>query len=58
MSSPAYRATLLYFSSHVIYDLFMAEKKVAGPASYFPSIEKKCGKQIEHWMENSWNGFL
>ena len=25
----------------------MAEKKVMGPASYFPSIEKKYGKPIE-----------
>ena len=23
---------------------------VKGPASYFPSIEKKYGKPIEHWM--------
>jgi hypothetical protein len=29
----------------------MAEKKVMGPASYFPSIEKKYGKPIEHWMK-------
>jgi len=50
-SPPAYRATLLYFSSHVIHALFMAEKKVMGPASYFPSIEKKYGKPIEHWMK-------
>ena len=28
----------------------MAEKKVTGPASYFPSIEAKYGKPIEHWM--------
>ena len=28
----------------------MAEKKVTGPASYFPSIEAKYGKSIEHWM--------
>lgn len=27
----------------------MAEKKVTGPASYFPSIEKKYGKPIAHW---------
>lgn len=24
---------------------------VKGPASYFPSIEKKYGKPIDHWME-------
>lgn len=24
---------------------------VKGPASYFPSIEKKYGKPISHWME-------
>jgi len=28
----------------------MAAKKVTGPASYFPSIEKKYGKPILHWM--------
>lgn len=25
--------------------------KVTGPASYFPSIEKKYGKPIDHWMK-------
>lgn len=29
----------------------MATQKVSGPASYFPSIEKKYGKPIEHWMQ-------
>ncbi len=29
----------------------MSDKKVTGPASYFPSIEKKYGKPIEHWMK-------
>jgi hypothetical protein len=24
--------------------------KVKGPASYFPSIEKKYGQPIEHWL--------
>ena len=29
----------------------MSDKpKVTGPASYFPSIEKKYGKPIEHWL--------
>jgi hypothetical protein len=28
----------------------MAEK-VQGPKSYFPSIEKKYGKPIDHWMK-------
>ena len=28
----------------------MAEEKVKGPASYFPSIEKKYGQPISHWM--------
>ena len=27
----------------------MAEK-VTGPASYFPSIEKKYGQPVDHWM--------
>lgn len=27
----------------------MADEKVKGPASYFPSIEKKYGKPISHW---------
>lgn len=26
------------------------EEKVKGPASYFPSIEKKYGQSIDHWM--------
>lgn len=26
-------------------------EKVKGPASYFPSIEKKYGQPIEHWLE-------
>lgn len=25
-------------------------EKVQGPASYFPSIEKKYGQPIEHWF--------
>ena len=28
----------------------MAEK-LTGPASYFPSIEKKYGQPIDHWMK-------
>lgn len=28
----------------------MAEDKVRGPASYFPSIEKKYGQPIGHWI--------
>lgn len=28
----------------------MAVIKVKGPASYFPSIEAKYGKSIDHWM--------
>jgi hypothetical protein len=31
------------------YDRIMVAKKVTGPASYFPSIEKKYGKPISHW---------
>lgn len=27
----------------------MADKKITGPASYFPSIEKTYGKPISHW---------
>ena len=29
----------------------MADQKLTGPASYFPSIEKKYGKPIEYWMK-------
>jgi len=25
--------------------------KATGPASYFPSIEKKYGQPIDHWMQ-------
>jgi len=28
----------------------MADEKVKGPASYFPSIEKKYGKPIAEWQ--------
>ena len=27
-----------------------SSEKVTGPRSYFPSIEKKYGKPIDHWM--------
>ena len=27
------------------------EEKVKGPASYFPSIEKKYGQPIDHWLK-------
>lgn len=27
------------------------QDKATGPASYCPSIEKKYGKPIEHWMQ-------
>jgi hypothetical protein len=27
------------------------EEKVKGPASYFPSIEKKYGQPIAHWLK-------
>jgi hypothetical protein len=27
------------------------DEKVKGPASYFPSIEKKYGKPIDFWMK-------
>jgi len=26
------------------------EGKIQGPASYFPSIEKKYGQPIDHWL--------
>lgn len=28
----------------------MAEDKAKGPASYFPSIERKHGQPIRHWI--------
>lgn len=28
-----------------------AGKKVQGPASYFPSIESKYGKPLQHWLD-------
>ena len=27
------------------------KKKVTGPASYFPSIEKNYGNPVEHWLK-------
>ena len=35
----------------LLYNFPMTEKKVTGPASYFPSIEKRYGKPIAHWMK-------
>jgi len=29
----------------------VSEQKLKGPASYFPSIEKKYGQPIEHWIK-------
>ncbi|PPF79308.1 DUF4287 domain-containing protein [Subtercola sp. Z020] len=29
----------------------MSENTVSGPATYFPSIEKKYGQPIEYWMQ-------
>ena len=29
----------------------MSEDKIKGPASYFPSIEKKYGRPISDWQE-------
>ncbi len=29
----------------------MAENVVKGPASYFPSIEKKYGRPVGEWLE-------
>lgn len=29
----------------------MADEQVKGPASYFPSIEKKYGRPISYWKE-------
>lgn len=28
-----------------------SDDKVKGPASYFPSIEKKYGQPIDHWLD-------
>lgn len=28
-----------------------AVEKVKGPASYFPSIEKKYGQPVDHWFD-------
>jgi hypothetical protein len=30
--------------------LMTGEDKVKGPASYFPSIETKYGRPIDHWL--------
>ncbi|WP_142521359.1 DUF4287 domain-containing protein [Pseudorhizobium endolithicum] len=29
----------------------MTSERIKGPASYFPSIEKKYGQPIAHWQE-------
>jgi endonuclease III-like uncharacterized protein len=30
--------------------IMASTEKIKGPASYFPSIEKKYGQPIEHWL--------
>jgi hypothetical protein len=30
--------------------MMASTEKVMGPASYFPSIEKKYGQPVEHWF--------
>jgi hypothetical protein len=45
------RNELFRLIGRLSYTLTMGQKKVTGPASYFPSIEKKYGKPIEHWMK-------
>jgi hypothetical protein len=30
----------------------MAEEKIKGPASYFPSIEAKYGKPVDYWLKD------
>ena len=43
---------LLARSMPILTEVNMAtHEKVSGPASYFPSIEKKYGKPIAHWMQ-------
>lgn len=32
-------------------DFVKSEEKIKGPASYFPSIEKKYGRPISEWKE-------
>jgi monomeric isocitrate dehydrogenase len=31
--------------------MMLPNDKVKGPASYFPSIEKKYGQPIKHWLD-------
>ena len=31
--------------------IFLMTEKVQGPASYFPSIEKKYGHPVQHWFD-------
>lgn len=33
------------------YGDVVAEEKVKGPASYFPSIERTYGRPVEEWLE-------
>ncbi len=43
---------MIWIGSQLARIIFsMVEKKVTGPASYFPSIEKKYGKPIEFWVK-------
>jgi hypothetical protein len=46
----AARPTALTEVDHPSEENQMADEKPKGPASYFPSIEKKYGQPIEHWV--------
>lgn len=45
---PPLAGAFLLSSAKMVY---MAEEKVKGPASYFPSIEKTYGFPVSHWFE-------
>jgi Domain of unknown function (DUF4287) len=42
---------VLKSSPHNHQEDTMATEKIKGPASYFPSIEKKYGQPIAYWLE-------
>ena len=50
MTRPAANCTWVRATASTIESVRVTDGKVKGPASYFPSIEKKYGKPVAEWQ--------
>ena len=48
---PRVSISSLFTPSNRLGYIWFVTDKIQGPASYFPSIEKKYGKPVTHWFE-------